>query len=201
MAKFVFNESKAVSNDAPKGGKKVLDSGVYTVTLNTVSQVVAKTGTEGLDFSFTVDGSEYPNMVYGVWTHKADGTELFSANMIQALMGLLGVKELTPYQKTIEIKDGTKTVTALKELDGKRVKIAIQKVLDFYNGDTTEKNEIKAFFDADTGKTYSELKSNSEAKQIKYYEKLKDKETDAYKKAMIDMEDEVDEDGEEDSLL
>jgi len=201
MAKFVFNESKAVSNDAPKGGKKVLDSGTYTITLNTVSQVVAKTGTEGLDFSFTVDGSEYPNMVYGVWTHKADGTELFSANMIQALMGLLGVKELTPYQKTIEIKDGTKTVTALKELDGKRVKIAIQKVLDFYNGDTTEKNEIKAFFDADTGKTYSELKSNSEAKQIKYYEKLKDKETDAYKKAMIDMEDEVDEDGEEDSLL
>jgi hypothetical protein len=116
-------------------------------------------------------------------------------------MGLLGIKELTPYQKTIEIKDGTKIVTALKELDGKKVKIAIQKVLDFFSDDITEKNEIKAFFDADTGKTYSELKSNSEAKQIKYYENLKDKETDAYKKAMVDMEDEVDEDGEEDSLL
>ena len=187
---FKFDETKALETGTGTAGKKVLDSGVYDVTLNTVSEVTASTGTEGLDWNFTVTGAQYPNMVYGMWYAKADGTELFSANIVQGLMGLLGIKELTPYEKTIEIKDGTKKVTAYKELDGKKVKVAIQKVLDIYNGEVSEKNEIKAFFDADTGKTYSEMKSGSEAKQIKWYtENLKDKETSKYKKWSIDKED------------
>jgi hypothetical protein len=108
-------------------------------------------------------------------------------------MGLLGIRELTPYEKTIEVKDGTKTVTAYKELDGKKVKMAVQKVLDVYNGEVREKNELKAFFDYDTGKSYAELKSGSPAKQIAWYEEsLKDKETDAYKKYMADKDDEDD---------
>jgi hypothetical protein len=118
-------------------------------------------------------------------------------------MGLLGIKELTPYEKTIEVKGGNKIVTAYKELDGKRVKAAIQKVIDWYNGEAREKNEIKAFFDIDTGKTYSELKSGSDAKQVKWYQgNLKDKETEAYKKAKADGEEDepVDSEG-TDSLL
>ena len=196
MAKFKFDEEAALAANVGTAGKKVLDSGVYDVTLNTVSEVTASTGTEGIDWNFTVAGTQYPNMVYGMWTHKADGTELFSANIVQGLMGTLGIKGLTPYEKTIEIKDGTKKVTAYKELDGKKVKIAVQKVLDVYNGEVKEKNEIKAFFDADSGKTYSEAKSNSDAKQLTWYtENLKDKETPAYKKFAVDKEDEDESEG------
>jgi hypothetical protein len=190
MAKFEFNEAKAMDTGAGEAGKKVLDSGVYDVTLNTVSEVTASTGTEGIDFNFTVDGAKYPNMVYGLWTHRADGTELFGTNIVQSLMGVLGIKKLTPYEKTIEIRDGAKKVSAYKELDGKRVKVAVQKVLDIYNGEVKEKNEIKAFFGVDTGKTYSENKSGSEAKQIKWYQdKLEDKETTEYKKWKLDAGD------------
>jgi len=205
MAKFEFDETKAVETGAGEAGKKVLDSGVYDVTLNTVSEAVASTGTEGFDWNFTVDGAKYPNMVYGLWTHRKDESELFGANIVQSLMGVLSVKKLTPYEKTIEIKDGTKKVIAQKEFDGKRVKVAVQKILDVYKGEVKEKNEIKAFFDIETGKTYSETKSGSEAKQIKWYtENLKDKETTEYKKFMLDDNDEEetdDDNGSEGGLL
>ena len=203
MAKFEFNEQAAMNGGASTGGKKVLDSGVYYVTLNTVSETTASTGTTGLDWNFTVEGSQYPNTIYGMWIHKADGTELFGANLVQSLMGILGLKSLTTYNKTIEVKDGNKTVMAIKELDGKKVRVAIQKVLDAYNGELREKNEIKAFFDYDTGRTYAEMKNKAEPKQIKWYEtSMKDKETPEYKKWKLNEEIDDDYDiDESDSVL
>jgi hypothetical protein len=205
MAKFEFNEQAAMNSVNSGGGKKVLDSGVYPVMLNTVSETTASTGTTGFDWNFTVDGAQYPNIIYGMWTHRADGSELFNANLIQGLMGLLGLKTLTTYSKTIEIKDGTKTVTAVKELDDKKVRIAVQKVLDAYNGEPREKNEIKAFFDYSTGKTYAEMKNGAEAKQIKWYQtSMQDRETPEYKKWKlnegVDDHDDYDVD-ESDSIL
>jgi len=144
MLNLQFDENSAKkANAGVQGLGKVLDSGVYDVELQTVSVTTASTGTIGLDFSFKVDGAQYPNTIYGVWIQKANGDKLFSYDIVQALMGLLGVTKTTTYQKEIEIKDGTKIVEAIKEFDNRKVKIAVQKVLDCYNGEVKEKNEIK----------------------------------------------------------
>lgn len=187
---FTFDEQAALQAGGSDSGKKVLDTGVYDITIDTASKTVASTGTIGVDWSFTVDGAKYPNKVYGMWIQKANGDKIFNMDVLQGLMGILGIKQLTEYQKEIEVKDGTKTVTAFKELDGAKVKVAVQKVLDVYNGEVTEKNEIKAFFNTN-GQTYSEQVKNAEPKQIKYYqEKMKDKETPEYKKFMAEADDE-----------
>jgi hypothetical protein len=190
MSFITFDQTEATKESTGTAGKKVLDSGVYNVVINTVSKTVARTGTIGVDINFTVEGAQYPNTVYGMWIMKPDGTKLFSYNILQSLMGLVGAKALTEYDKTVDVKDGTKIVTAFKELDNKPVKIAVQKILDWYNDDLSEKNEIKAFLDATTDQTFTEKLANKTAKQIEYYQKLQDKETDKYKKAMLDAEDE-----------
>jgi hypothetical protein len=180
-----FDEEKAVETQGG-AGSKVLDTGVYTVEIVTASKTVASTGTVGIDWSIQVEGHKYPNMVYNMWIQKANGDALFNLPIVQNLMGIAGVKGLTEYKKEIEIKDGTKTVDAFKELENVKCKVAIQKVFDFYNGEVRESNEIKQFFSLD-GKTFAESKSNSDAKQIVYFEtKLKDNYTDKYKKAKAD---------------
>ena len=174
---------------AEQTGFVQLDSGVYDAVIETASLTKASTGTMGIDWSFTINGAK--QLVYGMWFQKADGTTLFSYNILQALMGLLGVKEITTYSKTIDVKNGQKIVEAIKEFDGKPVKVALQKVHDWYNGEESIKYEIKAFLDAETGQSFTEKKAGKEATQIDYYLKLKDKETEEYKKAMIDEDSEV----------
>jgi len=182
---YEFNEAEAVADGAP--GKKVLDTGIYDVTIVTASETVAGTGTTGIDWSLQVDGQKYPNMVYGMWTVNSSGKPIaFNMNKVQSLMGLVGAKKLTTFNKSIDVQGGTKTVTAYKEFDGKKIKVAIQKILDVYNGEVREKNEIVAFFGVD-GKTYAESAKGAEGKQLKYYAaNLKDKPTDEYKKFMAD---------------
>ena len=186
MSLFTFDETKAMETTGGNSLGKVLDSGVYDIEILTASKTIASTGTTGIDWSFQVDGAKYPNHIYGMWVAKADGTPIFNMAVVQNLMGILGIKELTEYDKTIEVKDGTKVVKAFKELDNVKCKAAIQKVYGFYNGEVTEKNEFKMFFSMDC-KTYAEMKSNSDPKQCKYFEeKLADKYDKDYLKAQAD---------------
>ncbi len=186
---FEFNEEAALAAGGTETGKKVLDTGTYSITINTAAKAVASTGTEGIDWNFTVDGGKYPNMVYGMWVKKANGDKIFNMDIVMGLMGIIGAKSLTEYPKEIEIKDGTKKVTAYKELDGVKCQVAVQKILDVYNGEVREKNEIKVFFNEE-GKTYAEATRGSEAKQMTYYStKLTDKETTEYKKFMAEADD------------
>jgi len=188
---FKFNESSAM-NEGGTTGSKVLDTGVYDVTIVTASKVIASTGTVGIDWSLQVEGAKYPNMVYGLWVQKANGDTIFGMDILQSLMGIVGVKQLTEFQKAIDVKGGTKKVTAFKELEGVKVKVAVQKVFDVYNDKVSEKNDIKAFFDKD-GRTYSERIKNVEPKQIKYYqEKMVDAETPAYKAYTLDADEAAD---------
>ena len=198
MFEIKFNE-EAAKVEGGSAGQKVLDTNVYDVTILTASKQVASTKTIGIDWSLQVEGSKYPNLIYGLWIQKADGTNLFGMNIVQGLMGIVGAKTLTEYDKEIEVKDGKKVVKAFKELDGAKVKVAVQKVYDYYNGKVTEKNEIKAFFSVN-GKTYAETVANKEAKQIVYYStKLQDGYTDAYKKAQADGDLNAEEDTKADS--
>ena len=199
MANFLFDEKAALAAGGSAAGKKCLDTGVYDITINTVSKTIASTGTIGIDWNFTVKNSKYPNIVYNMWLEKANGDKIFNMDTLQGLMGLIGAKSLTEYSKEIDVRDGKKTVTAYKELDGVACKVAVQKVMGFYNGEVTEKNEIKAFFNENC-QTYAEAVRASEPKQCTYFsEKLKDKEDKDYKAYMADAEDETSDESSDES--
>ena len=196
---FKFN-AEAAKTEGGSGGSKVLDTGVYDVVIKTASKSIASTGTVGIDWSLQVGNSKYPNMVYGTWMFKKDGTPIaMNYNPLQGLMGLNGINGLAEFQKEIEIKGGTKMVTAFKELEGLVAKVAIVKVLDVYNGEVTEKNEIRGWMDPKTDQTFTEKTAGKDAKQIKYYSKMQDSETDKYKKRMAEVDDEIEAENTDDS--
>ena len=187
MSNFYDFDETAASVEGGSGGSKVLETGVYEVTIVTASETVASTGTSGIDWNIMVPGSKYGNMVYGMWTVKSDGSPIaFNMSKVQALIGLVGAKGLTTFNKEVDAKEGKKTVSAYREFDGIKVQVAVKKILDVYNGTVREKNEIEAFFAPD-GRTYAETIKNSTAKQIEWYKNsMKDKETPEYKKFMAD---------------
>ena len=63
MANFNFDEASALAGRATSGSK-VLDTGVYDITIDTASQTIAGTGTEGIDWSFQVPGAKYKNTIF-----------------------------------------------------------------------------------------------------------------------------------------
>ena len=198
---FTFNEEEALASVGTSAGKKVLDTGVYDVTIITASKSVASTGTIGMDWSIQVEGQKYPNMVYGMWYEKANGDKIFNKDIIMGLVGIVGASGLTEFQKTIKLPNGDKTVTAFKELEGVKCKVAIQKELKIYQGEVQEKNSIKAFFDTD-GKTYAEKASNQDPKQVEFLKKnLKDKESSEYKAYIADGGEEEETEAPSGSLL
>ena len=183
---FEFSEKDAMVDVVSTG--KVLDTGIYDVKIVTASKDVASTGAIGINWQVHVEGAKYPNMVYGMWVARADGSRLFSMDIVNGLQGIAGAKKLTEYQKEVEIKDGKKKVTAFKELDNIKCKVAIVKKFDWYQGAETEKNEIKRFF-TESGHTFAESKLGGKTKQLNYMEaNMKDTYTDEWKKAKADGE-------------
>lgn len=195
MSFFEFNEASAKTADA----KGSIETGVYKATIDTVSSTVASTGTKGMDFSFTLEDGRKA-IIYGVWYEKPDGTKLFNYDIINSLLGIVGAKSLTPYDKTIEVKDGKKIVQAFKELDGKKIQVALQVEKDIYNGEERDRLGIYGFF-AESGHSYSELAVGSEAKKIEYVKKnLKDRYSKEWKKFNAEIES-FSEDDDSESLL
>ncbi len=176
---FSFDSASAKEAE----GFTPITTGVYDATIDTVSTRVAGTGTQGLDWSFKLDNGSKA-IVYGTWIRKADGTTLIDGNKLNALMGILDVKGLTTYSKTIEVKGGTKMVDALKELDGKKIKVALQIEHDTYNGEDRQNLKIHTFFSPE-GHTYAEMVSGAtETKKLDYLSaNLKDSESKQFKAA------------------
>lgn len=177
MSFFTFDQGSAVSADS----KGSIETGVYNVTIDTVSSRVASTGTIGVDYSFILDDGRKA-IVYGSWIRKPNGDTLMDGDKLNALMGLVGATTLTEYDKTIEVKDGKKVVRAMKELDGKKIKVALFKEYDMYNGEEKTGLKIHSFFSTN-GLSYSEIVSKAkEPKKLAYVEaNLKDGYTKRYK--------------------
>lgn len=163
MSFFSFDEKSALATDS----SAPITAGVYDATIDTVSTRTASTGTQGVDYSFTLsDGRKA--IVYGSWIRKSTGETLLDGDKLNSLMGILGVKTLTEYDKTIEVKDGKKVVRALKELDGKKIKVALFNELDVYNGEERKNMKVHSFFN-EKGFSYSEIVANAaEPKKIDY---------------------------------
>ena len=181
---FTFNEEAAMETGTQGG---YLETGVHAGTILACTVEVASTGTTGMNWIIQVEGQKFPTTIYGMWTHKANGDEIFNAKTVQRLMGLNKIKKLTVKKQEIDTKNGKVTVDCYAEFKNLPVVVSLQKVLDFYNGEVNEKKfEIKEFFNK-KNQTYAEQVKGGEAKQFIWHsEKLKDGATDDYKKFIAD---------------
>ena len=90
--------------------------------------------------------------------------------------------ERKPYK--LELSNGTvKELVVFTELQGKKIRVALQRELDWYNNALSERNVFHSFY-TEEGKTLSEIVSKKDANAIdKVATRLSDKITKRYKQA------------------
>lgn len=191
MSDFVFelDTEEALASESKGGG--ALDTGVYDVVITSASLSKTKGGNNVVDLSFKTGNGQTGLIYMAFCTDKkwASGSENFGYGLWQQFVSVTGMKtgETAPFTPKKEDgsnlqKDGKDVVlTVFKEVHNLPMKLAIKKVLDIYNGDVKESNEIHSCYNKD-GQTLSEMIANKPAEKIeKVASRLTDKETKAYK--------------------
>jgi hypothetical protein len=207
MIDFIFEEDLVESAETAQGGSfGVLDTGIYDVTINFASLDKTAGGNNTLALDITTSTGHRTTIWSSFGTiDKAwvSGKENFGYKDFQSFMAAVGAKSITPVPYALKKDDGTliKQLSVVKELHEKKMKLAIQKEYDVYNGQVKEKNVIHSSYNA-KGQTYLEAKSNEPADKInKVLERLKDKESKAYKAHVLSGTSPFIEDISDDDLL
>lgn len=104
-------------------------SGKYKGEFTLAEAVVSKKGTEGIEFSFKSEDEQQANYLT-LWTYNERGEALYGYKVLNAIMTVMGIKQLTAKQGNIEDKDGNqRQVIAFPDLHKKPVGLVLQKVL------------------------------------------------------------------------
>lgn len=151
------------------GGDYINETGAYIGTIQ-AKAITAGSGSLGIEFSIKTDEGLMGNYI-NIYFQKANGDRINSGfNHLQSLMGLLQIGQLSQ-----PVDDGQGNYT-LKELDGKRIGLVLQKRLYTKNsGDDGYDFQLRAVFDPQTLQTYKEKSNNEQAKKVQYLdESLKD---------------------------
>lgn len=155
---FEFDRGAALEADR---SDRISESGYYTGKITRFIQDPKTSGAVMVVIDFESDDSTNANYV-SLCIQKKNGDVAFGAKHIQALMGLLKIPRATPVKKVVDGKE---------ELHydcfcNKSIGFGLQKC--FRADDNSKyKFELKHFFDKATGKTFSELANNTDAKICK----------------------------------
>ncbi|KGD75246.1 hypothetical protein HA49_08375 [Tatumella morbirosei] len=160
---FTYNQEAALT--AGQGGF-INESGAYVITITEAalkSSSDASSQARSIEFSGETDDGRKVQYL-SVWVTKKDGTDnTFGVNMIHAIMGCAGVKQLTNQMKAAG-------QFVAPEFAGKRVGLVLQKLLRSKNdGSDTYGLEIRMPFIAQTHQT---LLEKSEGKTAEAVEKM-----------------------------
>lgn len=154
MNNIMFDYNHEAALTAGQGGF-IGESGAYVVTITEAKYITAQSGADSLELSVETDDGRKANFL-SIWCKKKDGTpNAFGVNMVHAVMGCAGVKQLTSHMKDVN------TYIA-PELTGKKIGLVLQKILrSKRDGSDTYGFEIKIPFIAATRQT---LQEKAEAK-------------------------------------
>lgn len=168
---FTYNQESAI-----KAGGTIRENGAYIGKITDADYKKANSGSLGLELTLeTNDGAEFKYLT--LWYQKADGAEIKGgSSMISAIMGIVGLNNLT--QKQVGIDQQTQApIFCAPELIGQQIGFLLQKTLyTKNNGEEGYKFEIRLPFDAQTGQTLKEKLNNQQPEMVKRMEStLKDK--------------------------
>jgi hypothetical protein len=147
MAFFVAKKDQSSIQD---GGNYINKSGIYPVTIKTVSVVVNNKGARSLNFNVDYKGSN--EVFYGLKLDNNDGSENFEAKIFNKLVVIAGLDVVSDpeIQEHLLGKDRIPTdLAVLTDFTDLPVKIRVQFEYSKYNGEIKERRLIKAFYRED----------------------------------------------------
>lgn len=148
-------------NSAAKGGASgfIDATGAYTGKITIAKWVQTQNGAKALELSFTDDQGAKADYLSMYYSSRSGEPIAMGQNLIQAVMGCAGVKQLTATAYNGNL--------IAPELTNKRIGLFLQKVLRLkQNGSETHSFSIITPFDATTGKTVIEQLNNRPAERI-----------------------------------
>ena len=158
---FNYNQDSGM-----KAGGVIRETGAYTGVISSADYKRANTGSVGLELSLTTkDGAEFNYLT--LYYQKKDGTEIKGgASMINAIMGLTGVNQLSEKMTGVNQQTNAQEFCA-PELEGQGIGFLLQKVLyTKNNGEDGYKFEIRLPFDPTTRQTLKEKLSNQAPEMV-----------------------------------
>ena len=198
MSDFVFNLDTEVASTAGNGGGSfgTMETGIYDVTINHAVLGKTKGGNNKLDLSITTADSHTTTLYQAfIMDEKwVSGSEHYGYRDWMAFAVVTGMTGCTVFKKPLLKDDGTPVLkngapvvlNAVKELEGKKLKLAIVKEFDVYNGEVTEGNEIFASF-TEAGLNANEKTNSLESTAMgKLDGRLSDKKSKRYKAFIAD---------------
>lgn len=140
---------------------RITETGKYAGIFTRAEAVISKKNTEGIEFTFrSTSGSDADFLT--LWTHNAEGKELFGLKVLNALMTCMRVKQIKPAQSVIEKwVDGSKQkvqAEVFPDLMNKPIGVLLQK--EFYeknDGTMGAKLNLTGCYEASTEMTASEI--------------------------------------------
>lgn len=148
-------------NAAMQGGlsEYISETGAYVGRITKAKWVTAQSGAEALELSFETEQGEQANYLSLYYLDKSGKAVDFQVNLIQAIMGCCGVKNLS--------RQTSENGLICPELLGRPIGLFLQKVL------YTKQDGLDGFrlsivtpYSAKSGKTLSEGKNGEEPKRI-----------------------------------
>ncbi|ENP2945713.1 DUF669 domain-containing protein [Salmonella enterica] len=165
---FTYNEESALA--AGQGGF-INESGAYVITISE-AELKQNTDNQARFIEFSGEAEDGRKVQYlSICSVKKDGTpNNFGVNMINAMMGCIGVNALTQHMVS-----ASKFIAP--EFTGKRIGLVLQKVLrSKKDGSDTYGMEIRIPFIADTRQTLQERKDGAKPETVdKILSTLKDR--------------------------
>lgn len=154
---FTYNEEAALT--AGMGGF-INETGAYLLTITEAALTTSQGGAKAIEFSGEADDGRRVQYL-SVYVTKKDGSEnTFGVNMIHAIMGCAGIKQLTN-----QMRDASHFVAP--EFAGKKVGLVLQKILRSKNdGSDTYGLEIRMPFIAQTRQTLQEKAAGKNAETV-----------------------------------
>lgn len=159
MSNVIFTYNHEAALTAGQGGF-INESGAYVLTITEAALTTSSGGAKAIEFSGESDDGRKVQYL-SVYVSKKDGSEnTFGVNMVHAIMGCAGVKQLTNQMKAAG-------QFVAPEFAGKKVGLVLQKVLRSKNdGSDTYGLEIRLPFIAQTRQTLLEKAEGKSAEAV-----------------------------------
>jgi hypothetical protein len=159
MSNVIFTYNHEAALTAGQGGF-INENGAYVINITEAALTTSQGGAKAIEFSGESDDGRKVQYL-SVYVTKKDGTEnTFGVNLIHAIMGCAGVKQLTNQMKAAG-------QYVAPEFAGKKVGLVLQKVLRSKNdGSDTYGLEIRLPFIAQTHQTLLEKAEGKNAEAV-----------------------------------
>ena len=166
MSFFKVSTNNDAIKDSGSGSNFISKSGIYDVTLKTVSVVTNASNARSLNFNVEYNGNE--QVFYGLTLDNNDGTPNYKANLFNKLCIIAGLEDVEAPEIETHVlgKDKTPTdLAVLTQFTDMPVKIKVQNRYSEYQGAIKENREITGFYRAEDGASAAEIINGTEPKQ------------------------------------